>query len=118
MVLAKQAQTNPRALAELIKPKLKADARRINFEGYRKGKATAAAEKSSWDDQIRTRIFAPLGMASSSTTVRALAEQPNVATPHYDLNDTVVTAPWKNGNPGRKWPTLLLSRKPVTEETV
>jgi CubicO group peptidase (beta-lactamase class C family) len=60
------------------------------------GEATAAAEKSSWDDQIRTRIFSPLGMTSSSTTVRALAEQPNVATPHYDLNDTLVTAPWKN----------------------
>lgn len=60
------------------------------------GEAVAAAERSSWDDQVRTKIFAPLGMTSSSTSVTAIAGRPNVATPHYLLNDTLLTAPYKN----------------------
>jgi hypothetical protein len=60
------------------------------------GEAVAAVEHQSWDDQVRTKIFAPLGMTSSSTSVTALEGQPNVATPHYLFNDTLVTAPYKN----------------------
>ncbi|HEX4931570.1 MAG TPA: serine hydrolase [Gemmatimonadaceae bacterium] len=60
------------------------------------GEAVAAAERQSWDDQVRSKIFAPLGMTSSSTSVKALEGRPNVATPHYLLNDTLVTAPYKN----------------------
>ncbi|MCC6928140.1 MAG: serine hydrolase [Gemmatimonadaceae bacterium] len=60
------------------------------------GEAVAAVERASWDDQIRTKIFAPLGMTSSSTSVTALAGRPNVATPHYLLNDTLLTVQYKN----------------------
>jgi len=60
------------------------------------GEAVAHAEQKSWDDQIKAKIFTPLGMTSSSTTIRDLAEVANVATPHGEANDTVVAIPWKN----------------------
>lgn len=60
------------------------------------GQSVAAVEHASWDDLIKRRIFTPLGMTSSSTSVRELAGRENVATPHGEVNDTVVTMPWKN----------------------
>ena len=52
------------------------------------GQALAAAAGTSWDDLMRDRIFQPLGMTSSNTSVRSLAAMPNVATPH-DLTGTM-----------------------------
>ena len=46
------------------------------------GQVIAAAAGKSWDDVIHERIFQPLGMTSSSTSVKALAPLPNVARPH------------------------------------
>jgi CubicO group peptidase (beta-lactamase class C family) len=46
------------------------------------GQVIAAAAGKSWDDVIRERIFAPLGMAGSNTSVGALASAANVARPH------------------------------------
>ena len=60
------------------------------------GQAVAAAEGKSWDDLVKSKIFAPLGMTTSSTSVRELAGKANVATPHADVNDTVRTIEWKN----------------------
>jgi len=60
------------------------------------GEAVAAAEGQSWDALIRTKLFTPLGMTASSTTVRDLAGKANVATPHGEQDDVVVTLPWKN----------------------
>ncbi len=60
------------------------------------GEAVARAEQRSWDDQVKAKIFTPLGMTSSSTTIRDLAEVTNLATPHGEVNDTVVAIPWKN----------------------
>ena len=60
------------------------------------GEAVAAAEQRSWDDLVRTKIFAPLGMTSSTTTVRDLTGKSNVATPHMERNDTVVAISYKN----------------------
>ncbi len=60
------------------------------------GESVAGVEKRSWDDLIKSRIFTPLGMSSSSTSVRELAGKDNVATPHGEVNDTVVAIPWKN----------------------
>jgi CubicO group peptidase (beta-lactamase class C family) len=45
-----------------------------------------------WDAFIRQRIFAPLGMNESETTVAAIAGKPNVAVPHYEIRDTVRVA--------------------------
>ena len=60
------------------------------------GQAVAAAQRQSWDDQVRAKIFAPLGMSSSSTSISALTGAANVATPHGEVDDTVVAIPWKN----------------------
>lgn len=46
------------------------------------GQVVAAAAGTSWDDVIRQRIFQPLGMTSSNTSVTQLAGMPNVAQPH------------------------------------
>ncbi|MEP7382722.1 MAG: serine hydrolase [Gemmatimonadota bacterium] len=46
------------------------------------GQTIAAAAGKSWDVLIRERIFQPLGMTASNTSVRQLAGMPDVASPH------------------------------------
>jgi CubicO group peptidase (beta-lactamase class C family) len=60
------------------------------------GQVAARASGMSWDDFVRTRIFQPLGMTSSSTSIRDLAGRPNVAQPHAEIDDTVRTVPYRN----------------------
>ena len=60
------------------------------------GQAVARVTGKSWDDLIRERIFTPLGMTESNTSVRALAGVANVATPHTEVDDTLRTVPWHN----------------------
>ncbi|MEO7965420.1 MAG: serine hydrolase, partial [Gemmatimonadaceae bacterium] len=60
------------------------------------GQIVAHISNKSWDDFVKERIFAPLGMTSSSTSIRGVAEQPNLATPHAESNDTVRTVPWRD----------------------
>ena len=55
------------------------------------GEATAAAAGESWDDLVKQRIFQPLGMAASNTSVRDLTGATDVATPHL-LRDGKLTA--------------------------
>ena len=50
----------------------------------------------SWDDFVRERIFTPLGMTSTSTSIKALAGSNNVATPHAKIDDKVEVVPWRN----------------------
>src|SRR4030095_7570500 len=50
----------------------------------------------SWDDFVRERIFTPLGMKSSSTSIRALANSDDVASPHARLDDVVRVVSWRN----------------------
>ena len=50
----------------------------------------------SWDDFLRERIFTPLGMTSTSTSIKALANSNNVATPHAKFDDKVEAVPWRN----------------------
>ena len=50
----------------------------------------------SWDDFVRERIFMPLGMTSTSTSIKALTNSDNVATPHTMLDDKVEPVPWRN----------------------
>jgi CubicO group peptidase (beta-lactamase class C family) len=58
--------------------------------------ARLAGPGRSWDDVIRERIFTPLGMTHSNTTVTALAGLPDVATPHDEIDDTVRAIPYFN----------------------
>jgi CubicO group peptidase (beta-lactamase class C family) len=60
------------------------------------GQIVAHVGNTTWDDFIARRIFAPLGMTSSSTTIRGLSSQPDLATPHAEVNDTVRAIAWRN----------------------
>ncbi|HJR62774.1 MAG TPA: serine hydrolase [Gemmatimonadaceae bacterium] len=60
------------------------------------GQTVEAVAKKSWDDFVDERIFTPLGMTASSTTVRALDGVENVARPHSDSSGTVRAVPYRN----------------------
>lgn len=60
------------------------------------GEVAARTSGMTWDDFIQRRIFQPLGMTASNTSVRALAGQANVAQPHSKIDDTVRTVSWRN----------------------
>jgi CubicO group peptidase (beta-lactamase class C family) len=60
------------------------------------GQVVAKVAKQSWDDFIKTRLFQPLGMNASSTSVTALKGVDNLATPHADVSDTVRAIPYRN----------------------
>jgi CubicO group peptidase (beta-lactamase class C family) len=60
------------------------------------GQVVAKVAKQSWDDFIKTRLFQPLGMNASSTSVTALKGVENLATPHADVSDTVRAIPYRN----------------------
>ncbi|PWT89381.1 MAG: serine hydrolase [Blastocatellia bacterium] len=50
----------------------------------------------SWDDFVRERIFVPLGMRSTSTSIKALSNSTDVASPHAKLEDKVQVVAWRN----------------------
>jgi CubicO group peptidase (beta-lactamase class C family) len=60
------------------------------------GQAAARTAGTSWDQLVRDRIFTPLGMTESNTSTRDLQGKTNVATPHSDVDDTLMTVPWHN----------------------
>lgn len=60
------------------------------------GQVVAKVSGKSWDDFVRERIFAPLGMSSSSTTIRGIESFPDRATPHAEVRDTVRAVKWRN----------------------
>jgi CubicO group peptidase (beta-lactamase class C family) len=60
------------------------------------GEAAAAAGGASWDSLVAQRIFRPLGMTSSNTSVRALAGHQNVATPHVSDGTSAMPIAWRN----------------------
>ena len=61
------------------------------------GEVIKAVSGQSWDDFVASRIFRPLGMARSNTTVTELDRLDNVATPHLSTPDGVSYAvPYRN----------------------
>ena len=50
------------------------------------GQIIPAVTGRSWDAFVRERLLVPLGMTSTSTTIRALANQPDVAQPHESID--------------------------------
>lgn len=60
------------------------------------GQASAAAGGASWDALITDRIFRPLGMRESNTSVTQLQGQANVAAPHLQVNGKARAIPWRN----------------------
>lgn len=53
------------------------------------GDVVAAASGMPWDAFLRTRIFAPLGMSATETRLATVTGNPNVATPHDEIDGTL-----------------------------
>jgi CubicO group peptidase (beta-lactamase class C family) len=60
------------------------------------GQVVAREFGESWDDVIRQRIFQPLGMTRSVTSVTQLSDLGDAATPHTRVHGDVVAIPWRN----------------------
>ncbi|NIM48777.1 MAG: serine hydrolase, partial [Gemmatimonadales bacterium] len=60
------------------------------------GQLIAAVTGMSWDDFVRRRVFGPLRMTSSSTSVWELAGVENRASPHEELNDVLQVVPYRS----------------------
>jgi len=66
------------------------------------GELLAAASGTSWDTFIREHLFGPLGMTRSSTSISALKDASNVASPHDELAGKIHPVPYRlvdNGGP-------------------
>ena len=53
------------------------------------GQIIPAVTGKSWDDFIKERFFAPLGMTSSNTSIAAFTSTSNVATPHNEYEGQI-----------------------------
>ncbi|HEU0252659.1 MAG TPA: serine hydrolase domain-containing protein, partial [Pyrinomonadaceae bacterium] len=60
------------------------------------GEVIPSVTGKSWDDFLRERIFNPLGMTSTSTSIKAFAGATNIATPHGKIEDKVQAIAWRN----------------------
>jgi CubicO group peptidase (beta-lactamase class C family) len=60
------------------------------------GEIAAAVSGQSWDQFVRERVFAPLGMTRSITAMAELAQRTNVATPHAHVAGTTAPVPHRN----------------------
>jgi CubicO group peptidase (beta-lactamase class C family) len=60
------------------------------------GQVAANVTGKSWDDIVRDRIFKPLGMNTSNTTIRDLSSLNNVAAPHNKIKEKVQAVNWRN----------------------
>lgn len=52
----------------------------------------------TWDDFLRERILAPLGMSSTSTSIESFQGQSDVASPHMRVSDTLLPVAWQNAD--------------------
>ncbi len=60
------------------------------------GQLVRAVTGRSWDDFTTDRIFAPLGMATSSTSTVGLDDLLNVARPHAEIDGGLRPIPYRN----------------------
>jgi CubicO group peptidase (beta-lactamase class C family) len=60
------------------------------------GEVVHAVTGRTWDESVTERIFAPLGMARSNTSTKALRSEDDVATPHARIGGTVETIGYFN----------------------
>ena len=60
------------------------------------GEAAAASTGKSWDTLMRERIFVPLGMSETNTSVTLLPSLGNVASPHAIVDNAVAVVSYTN----------------------
>jgi len=60
------------------------------------GEALGAVSGGSWDEFMERRLFAPLGMTRSNTSVARLAGLDNVATPHARVDGRMQPIAWRD----------------------
>jgi len=60
------------------------------------GQLIHAVTGKTWDEFVRERIFQPLGMTTSTTSVKALRAVSDVATPHAKIEGVVRPIPWRD----------------------
>ena len=60
------------------------------------GQIIPAVTGKSWDDFVQERIFTPLRMSSSNTSITALEGADNTVTPHAKIDDQIQAVPWLN----------------------
>ncbi|MGH7720066.1 MAG: serine hydrolase, partial [Gemmatimonadaceae bacterium] len=60
------------------------------------GETVESVSGKSWDAFVDERIFTPLGMSASSTSVLALKDAGNVASPHAEIDSVVRAIPYRN----------------------
>lgn len=58
--------------------------------------AAARVAGKSWDDLVDERLYTPLGMNETVTSVRDLIGKPNVAQPHALVDKKIVPIPYRN----------------------
>lgn len=60
------------------------------------GEVVSEVSDIRWDAFVEGRIFGPLGMERSSTSVDSLEGMPNVASPHEEIDGEVRPVPWRD----------------------
>ncbi|MFN2513783.1 MAG: serine hydrolase [Pyrinomonadaceae bacterium] len=60
------------------------------------GQLIARVSGKSWDEFIRQRIFLPLSMTASNTSIKDLKNVDNVSAPHAKVEDKVEVIAWRN----------------------
>jgi CubicO group peptidase (beta-lactamase class C family) len=62
------------------------------------GEIVPAVTGKSWDQFIAERLFKPLGMSRSNTSISALQGKDDVASPHYRIHETMQPVDWENSD--------------------
>lgn len=60
------------------------------------GEIVPAVTNVSWDEFLQQRLFKPLGMTRTNTSVRALPAMENVATPHVLIGGRLIPVEYRN----------------------
>ncbi|MET3732735.1 serine hydrolase [Moheibacter stercoris] len=66
------------------------------------GQVIEYTEGRTWDQFLQERLFQPLGMNRTTTTIAELEKQSNVAFPHQEIDGKIVPIPrrnWDNAGP-------------------